>query len=953
MPAGHADADGDTVKRKAVILTALFCGLAGAAAAQSPTPTPTDFIASTDCCQAGGPLCGIGPDVCDPPNTIVRNAACVGGNNCATFTPTQTPTATPTSTPTNTNTPADRRHAFLFFPGPVGNFLHTGSSTEATETFKMGQSGRFSLMTVACSGATTTTVTLRKNGSNTGLSVQITTPGTSGQDWDLSDAIDFVQSDTLVLTTANSSGVNDCTIQMALTANGSNTNPHDVVLSFGATASSSPANNSFCAPTSAGDQCTSSLTTDTFLFPFAATLTTLYETTTTNIGSSETNTYTPVNRTQSNVTSTACSFTSSTAQCSGGPVTCASNCSFAAEDEMQLIFTVTNLSGRFRHHDLQFSGMGQPVFNRAPNWATAEARYGLPYFGTWGATQANVPARMERDSLVTNLRAKSSVAVVNDTTFTVCSGHTNPPDCTGSRPSCTISAGTKGPCRDTADALAIPQGDYYNVKETSPGTTTGTSAFVVEVLDGPPATVTNTPTNTPTQTPTATFTNTPTQTPTRTPTNTNTPTRTPTDTPTQTPTSTPTNTPTNTPTATPTNTPTDTPTQTPTSTPTFTFTPTNTPTATPTALAGPMDCCQCSGSCTGPGACTNPCFVVADASCLGFLGCVNNTPTRTPTATPTFTATATATSTAIPTSTATPTATPTTAFRCVPASATSTATAPGGTATPSMTPTRTMRAVVGSDAGVGTETLFVATPPPAAPTFSPTPSPALPPTATPIGFVDAGTGAESITVITPSPTGTLVVSTPTRTVTPTGTLPTPAAGATLNGVVHLEGRPDPPDARWIEGLDVRFVGTGSSTLLFEATPNTDSSGAFSVDTALESGYDDICVKNSHALQRCNYNTGLIVGSITVDFGELLEGDANNDNCVTNLDFTILATAFESCSPGGTFDARADFNEDTCVTNLDFSLLAAHFELCGDDFIAAPLVTATPTQTPTQTPTVTP
>jgi hypothetical protein len=62
----------------------------------------------------------------------------------------------------------------------------------------------------------------------------------------------------------------------------------------------------------------------------------------------------------------------------------------------------------------------------------------------------------------------------------------------------------------------------------------------------------------------------------------------------------------------------------------------------------------------------------------------------------------------------------------------------------------------------------------------------------------------------------------------------------------------------------------------------------------------------------------------VDFGILREGDANDDNFVTLLDFSILASTFGICEGTLGYDDRADFNEDGCITLTDFSLLATNF-----------------------------
>jgi hypothetical protein len=100
-----------------------------------------------------------------------------------------------------------------------------------------------------------------------------------------------------------------------------------------------------------------------------------------------------------------------------------------------------------------------------------------------------------------------------------------------------------------------------------------------------------------------------------------------------------------------------------------------------------------------------------------------------------------------------------------------------------------------------------------------------------------------------------------------------------------------------------------------------------------------CVKHSHTLQTCQSVT-LAGGANLVDFGTLREGDANDDNCVLLVDFSILVSTFGRCTGNAGFDGRADFDGSGCVVLVDFSLLATNFGQCGD---TAPLpFTPTPT-----------
>lgn len=67
---------------------------------------------------------------------------------------------------------------------------------------------------------------------------------------------------------------------------------------------------------------------------------------------------------------------------------------------------------------------------------------------------------------------------------------------------------------------------------------------------------------------------------------------------------------------------------------------------------------------------------------------------------------------------------------------------------------------------------------------------------------------------------------------------------------------------------------------------------------------------------------------------MLEGDANDDNCVNAPDFSILRTAFGKSQGQPGYDPRADFNQDGAVNAPDFSLLRTNFGRCGDIQVTA-------------------
>jgi len=164
------------------------------------------------------------------------------------------------------------------------------------------------------------------------------------------------------------------------------------------------------------------------------------------------------------------------------------------------------------------------------------------------------------------------------------------------------------------------------------------------------------------------------------------------------------------------------------------------------------------------------------------------------------------------------------------------------------------------------------------------------------------------------------------------------ANAILSGSVTLQGRPPAPDPRWITDLRVNLTVANNPSPSYVFTPTTDNTGHFTISGIVPGPYD-IQVKNSHTLQNMVTVT-LTSGVNLIDFGTLREGDTNDDNFVSLLDFSILVTTFGKCQGTTGYDDRADFDEDQCVTLLDFSHLATNFGQGGqaapDHVLARPM-----------------
>jgi hypothetical protein len=360
--------------------------------------------------------------------------------------------------------------------------------------------------------------------------------------------------------------------------------------------------------------------------------------------------------------------------------------------------------------------------------------------------------------------------------------------------------------------------------------------------------------------------------------NTSTRTVTPTSTFTRTPTPTSTNTstvtPTNTPPATPTQTPTTTPTPSQTPTPTSTNTPTVTPTNAPTAT-----------------------FTVTPTS--------THTPTNTPTPTVTPTQTSTLTSTVTPTSTLTATFTVT----------------PTSTNTPTVTPTQTP-----------TNT------PTVTPTYTPSPSSTVTPSPT---RTATSTNTPTITPMgtsTQTPTSTLtptrtLTNTPTRTATATPTA-SATAGTLFTGTFQLQGQPTPPSTALQVPVVVTVYQAGTGNVELVTNTTADNTGTFTVKGLAPRVYD-IKVKYALSLSRKALSVSITTRQNShVEYGMLRTGDADNNDQIDIVDFSLLRSQFGNITNCATSKPPVlpcgDFNASGQVDIVDFSLMRSNFGLVGPD-----------------------
>lgn len=167
---------------------------------------------------------------------------------------------------------------------------------------------------------------------------------------------------------------------------------------------------------------------------------------------------------------------------------------------------------------------------------------------------------------------------------------------------------------------------------------------------------------------------------------------------------------------------------------------------------------------------------------------------------------------------------------------------------------------------------------------------------------------------------------------------TPAPTALTISLV-LEGRMGNINGTYTIQL---YDATGT-TLIQTFTPTVSSPDTDITLTNLTPGTYRIGVKEAKFLQRVTDLT-LATGNNSLNVGTLLAGDTNNDNFVTILDFSLLASTFNLASTDNGYDARADFNGDNQVSATDFSLLAVNFNTAGETISGSMILSSDPNRT---------
>ena len=150
----------------------------------------------------------------------------------------------------------------------------------------------------------------------------------------------------------------------------------------------------------------------------------------------------------------------------------------------------------------------------------------------------------------------------------------------------------------------------------------------------------------------------------------------------------------------------------------------------------------------------------------------------------------------------------------------------------------------------------------------------------------------------------------------------------ISGHVLLEARPAPPTDSWSIPLQLTLY-HGDGTVYTATIVMTDNEGTFSVGGIAADTYD-VWLKGAHTLaERQNDITVGLTPIVQLEFGPLIEGDANNDNQIGAVDASFLSNGYWKSRGEAGFVTGADFNEDGTIDARDASLLAAHYGLGGE------------------------
>ena len=151
--------------------------------------------------------------------------------------------------------------------------------------------------------------------------------------------------------------------------------------------------------------------------------------------------------------------------------------------------------------------------------------------------------------------------------------------------------------------------------------------------------------------------------------------------------------------------------------------------------------------------------------------------------------------------------------------------------------------------------------------------------------------------------------------------------AKVEGQVTLQGRPAPPDDRWMLPITVALFEPGTSNVVAAYHLGTSNEGTFEIPFDQPLGTYDFGVKGLTTLSRLLEGVVIAGGNTLLDFGTLLGGDANHDDVVLGADYSLLFAWFGQLVPPA--PPEVDFNGDDVVSGADYSLLFSNYGQAGE------------------------
>jgi len=154
--------------------------------------------------------------------------------------------------------------------------------------------------------------------------------------------------------------------------------------------------------------------------------------------------------------------------------------------------------------------------------------------------------------------------------------------------------------------------------------------------------------------------------------------------------------------------------------------------------------------------------------------------------------------------------------------------------------------------------------------------------------------------------------------------------------VDLQGRPEPPNENWIAPVVYGLHEQGSESPTRIQPGHTNDVGDFPI-TGILPGLYDVHAKGLRTL--CNVRWDVEPEGQGVDLGELIAGDANNDNAINSVDLSLLAGTYGRSEGQERYDSRADFNGDHRIGEGDLALLRDNFGVAGNQYLGPAVASA--------------